>query len=120
MRDMGLAGFGAMQLMLGGGLLAAFAHGPLAFIVLTAMLSPYNLLAPEDIALALFGYSVAVFAALTATAISGNLSHVRASFTMPFYWPLASIAAYRALWEIITRPHHWSKTTHGVSRRLRA
>ncbi len=116
-REMGLAGFAAMQLMLGGGLIAAFAHGPMALIVLTAALSPYDILGPEDVALALFGYTVAVFAALTASALSGRLSHMRAAMTMPFYWPLASIAAYRALWELITRPHHWSKTRHGVSRR---
>ena len=69
---MGWRAFAAMQLMLGGGLAAAFAHGPLAFIVLIAALSPYHLLTPADFALALFGYCVAVFAALTATALSGT------------------------------------------------
>lgn len=113
-RGMGWRAFAAMQLMLGGGLVAAFAHGPLALIVLTAALSPYNLL-PADFALALFGYCVAVFSALTASALSGNLSHARAALTMPFYWPLASIAAARAVFELIFKPHHWSKTTHGVS-----
>lgn len=118
-REMGLAGFAAMQVMLGGGLVAAFAHGPLAFIVLTAALSPYDLLRPADFTLAVLGYCVAAFAALSATAISGNLSHARAALTMPFYWPLATIAAFCALFELIGRPHHWAKTTHGVSRRDR-
>ena len=36
---------------------------------------------------------------------------------MPFYWPLATIAALRAVFELIVRPHHWSKTRHGVSPR---
>lgn len=116
-RDFGFRGFAAMQLVLGGGLLAAFAHGPLACIVLIAALSPYNLLTPSDFALAVFGYCVAVFAALSAVALSGNLSHIRAALTMPFYWPLATIAALRALLELLVRPHHWSKTAHGLSRR---
>jgi hypothetical protein len=114
-REMGLGAFVSMQLMLGGGVIAAFAHGPLAFIVMVAALSPYSLLGLEDFVLALFGYSVAMFAALTACALSNSLSHARAAFTMPLYWPLATIAAWRALFDLIFRPHHWSKTAHGVS-----
>ncbi len=118
-REMGFAAFASMQLVFAGGLVAAFAHGPLAFIVLTAMLSPYDLLTTADFALALSGYCVAIFAALTASALSGSLSHARAALTMPFYWPLSTLAAFRALWELTIRPHHWSKTQHGVSQRQR-
>jgi cellulose synthase/poly-beta-1,6-N-acetylglucosamine synthase-like glycosyltransferase len=116
-REMGLAAFASMQIIFATGLLAAFAHGPLAFILLTAMLSPYDLLSAADFTLAIVGYCVALFAALTACALSGSLSHARAAFTMPLYWPLASLAAYRALLELIFRPHHWAKTAHGVSLR---
>ncbi|MGE0742480.1 MAG: glycosyltransferase [Hyphomonadaceae bacterium] len=118
-REMGLAAFLSMQLMLGGGIAAALVHGPLAFVLLTAALEPYDLLGPADFILAACGYSVAVFAALTACALSGTLSHARAALTMPFYWPLASIAAYMALFELIFRPHHWAKTMHGISPRAR-
>jgi cellulose synthase/poly-beta-1,6-N-acetylglucosamine synthase-like glycosyltransferase len=117
-REMGLAPFLSMQLMLAGGLVAALAHGPLAFIVMVAALSAYDL-GPADFILALFGYCVAMFAAFTACALSNTLSHARAAFTMPFYWPLASLAALRALFELIFRPHHWTKTKHGVSPRNR-
>ena len=116
-REMGLAAFAMTQLMLTVGLIAAFLHGPIAFILLVAALSPYTLLTPADFVLALCGYSVAIFAALTACALSNSLSHARAAPTMPFYWPLASIAAYRALFELIFRPHHWAKTDHGSSER---
>lgn len=115
-REMGLWSFASMQLLLGGGLIAAFAHGPLAFIVLTAMLSSYNLL-PADFVLALSGYCVAVFAALTASALSNNLGHARAALTMPLYWPLSTLAAFRALSELVFTPHRWSKTGHGLSPR---
>jgi glycosyltransferase XagB len=116
-REMGLMAFASMQIIFATGLLAAFAHGPLAFILLTAMLSPYDLLTTADFALAIFGYCVAVFAALTACGLSGSLSHARAAFTMPLYWPLASLAAYLAFFQLIFRPHHWAKTAHGVSQR---
>ncbi len=118
-REMGLSAFLSMQLVLGGGVLAALAHGPLAFILLLAVLSPYTLLTPADFALALSGYATAILASFTACALSNTLSHARAAPTMPFYWPLASIAAYSALVQLFLRPHHWSKTVHGVSKRTR-
>jgi len=117
MHEMGAKAFMSMQLILGTGVLAALVHGPLAFILLVAALSPYDLLRPADFVLALCGYCVAVFTALTACALSNSLSHARAAPTMPFYWPLATLAALFALWELLTRPHHWSKTAHGLSRR---
>lgn len=114
-REMGLRAFLAMQLVLGCGLAAAFAHGPLALIVLIAALSPYHLLTPLDFVLALTGYCAAAFSALSATALTGDMSHTRAAPTMPFYWPLAYIAAYTALFRLIFRPHHWAKTAHGLA-----
>ncbi len=116
-REMGAGAFASMQLLLAGGIVASFVHGPLAFIVLIAALSPYDLLGAEDFILAVCGYSVAILAALTACALSNSLSHARAALTMPFYWPLASIAAWRAFFELLFRPHHWAKTAHGVSPR---
>lgn len=32
---------------------------------------------------------------------------------MHFYHPFAALAAYKALWEMVTRPFYWDKTTHG-------
>ncbi len=37
--------------------------------------------------------------------------------TLGFYWPMASIALMKALWELPFRPWHWDKTEHGTSRR---
>ncbi len=34
--------------------------------------------------------------------------------TMKLYFPLASLAAYKALFELATRPFYWDKTTHGL------
>ena len=118
-RDMGLGAFLSMQLMLAGGILAALAHAPLAVILMVAALSPVDLLTPADFVLAVFGYATAAFAALVASKVTGEVSHIRAILKMPFYWPLQSLAAYRAVLELIFRPHHWSKTMHGVSPRQR-
>ena len=35
--------------------------------------------------------------------------------TTPIYWILTSLAAYKALWQIIFRPHYWEKTDHFLS-----
>lgn len=33
--------------------------------------------------------------------------------TLPLYYPLATLAAYKAAWELITAPFYWDKTAHG-------
>ena len=33
----------------------------------------------------------------------------------PVYWVLHSLASYKALWQLITKPHYWQKTEHGMS-----
>ncbi len=32
----------------------------------------------------------------------------------PAYWVLHSIAACRALWQLVVSPSHWEKTPHGI------
>ena len=39
---------------------------------------------------------------------------------LPFYWVLHSIATVRAAIELLTRPHFWAKTTHGLTRLQRS
>ncbi|MFZ1338522.1 MAG: glycosyltransferase family 2 protein [Paracoccaceae bacterium] len=34
--------------------------------------------------------------------------------TLQFYFPLAALAAYKGLWEMMTRPFYWDKTHHGI------
>jgi energy-coupling factor transporter transmembrane protein EcfT len=33
----------------------------------------------------------------------------------PLYWLLHSAASYKALWQLVTKPHYWQKTEHGMS-----
>ncbi|SFU84482.1 glycosyltransferase family 2 protein [Alicyclobacillus macrosporangiidus] len=32
----------------------------------------------------------------------------------PLYWGMMSLAAYRAIWQLIRRPFYWDKTVHGL------
>jgi len=43
-----------------------------------------------------------------------------AALTYPLYLVLHSLASYKALWQLIVKPHFWEKTAHGTSRHARA
>ena len=34
--------------------------------------------------------------------------------TVIAYWAMVSVAGYRGLWQLCTRPFFWEKTAHGV------
>ncbi len=34
--------------------------------------------------------------------------------TLHIYYPLAALASYKALWELVTKPFYWDKTSHGI------
>jgi cellulose synthase/poly-beta-1,6-N-acetylglucosamine synthase-like glycosyltransferase len=36
--------------------------------------------------------------------------------TLPFYWTLGAVAAWKAVFEIVWAPYYWDKTMHGISR----
>lgn len=38
---------------------------------------------------------------------------VKYVFLIPIYWLMMSIAAWKALYQLITKPHYWEKTLHG-------
>lgn len=37
-------------------------------------------------------------------------------FLIPVYWFMMSIAGYKGLWQLISKPFFWEKTVHGISR----
>lgn len=117
-RELGLGGFLWMQLVLGGGLVAACAHAPLLGILLASALLPDMVhVPPIDWMLVIFGYATASLGALFAAALERNRRLALSALTMPLYWPLSSIAALWAMVEIVVRPHYWAKTDHGATRR---
>lgn len=38
---------------------------------------------------------------------------VKYSPLIPFYWLMMSLAGWKAIWQLIRRPHYWEKTVHG-------
>jgi hypothetical protein len=50
---------------------------------------------------------------LTARHIA-NEGLVLAAVLVPFYWMMMSIAALKAMWQLVVTPSFWEKTTHGL------
>lgn len=61
------------------------------------------------------GNSIMVYVAMLGAFKRERYRLVIWALTNPVYWVLHSIAAYKALWQLVFRPHYWEKTTHGLS-----
>jgi cellulose synthase/poly-beta-1,6-N-acetylglucosamine synthase-like glycosyltransferase len=77
------------------------------FPQLLLFLSLFNLLA---------GNGAFIYLSMLAPIRRGWLGLIPYSLTAFGYWVLISIAAYRALWQLLRNPFYWEKTQHGVSR----
>lgn len=40
---------------------------------------------------------------------------VKYALLVPPYWAMMSIAAWKAAWQLVTKPHYWEKTKHGLT-----
>jgi glycosyltransferase XagB len=63
----------------------------------------------------LVGNSLMIYVCMMGAFLRQRYGLVVWSLLNPVYWLLHSIASYKALWQLITRPHYWEKTTHGIS-----
>jgi glycosyltransferase XagB len=64
----------------------------------------------------LAGNGAFIYLSMLAPIRRGWLYLIPYSLTIVGYWVLMSIAAYRALWQLLRNPFFWEKTHHGVSR----
>ncbi|WP_291843905.1 glycosyltransferase [Maricaulis sp.] len=104
-------------LVLGGAALSALIHGPLslaclAILVLSPAASSSGLAA---LAFMLVGYASAIGCAAVAMRRAGLACRLRDLAAMPACWLLQTLAAARALRQLLIDPHHWEKTEHGLS-----
>ena len=122
LRNAGAAGFFGFQLFVGGTVLSALLN-PLLWSIF--VLSYFI-----DLPVAGFSgnvHSLSAFGLLTGNALFAYLAMLGPyrrrwldlspfALAVPLYWLLISIAAYRALWQLLRDPWHWEKTPHGTSR----
>jgi glycosyltransferase XagB len=50
----------------------------------------------------------------------GYYSLAKYALLSPLYWGLMSVGAWRGLIQLITRPHYWEKTVHGLAPQVHA
>lgn len=118
-RDLGLRGFLAVQIMF----LGTISQYTLAPVLWSWWLVAFGLPHPVADALPQLGAVIVIALFLFCEAVSlsvGILAARRAKclsmapwlLTMTFYHVLATLACYKALFELISRPFYWDKTHH--------
>jgi glycosyltransferase XagB len=55
-----------------------------------------------------------VYTFLLGSARRGNHDLIKYGLLAPFYWLMMSVAAVKALGQLIGKPHYWEKTVHGL------
>ena len=121
-RELGTWRFIGFQCLVGGFLLSALLH-PLVyfFLVFTLVLPQLDNPLMASIQATFTNVTLfSLFAGLvTATLFAATTALRRRwpwlalqAFLMPPYWLLASVAAYRAAFQLFTAPYYWEKTPH--------
>jgi len=110
-KQLGLIKMLTMQLNLTAAILAPLFHGPVFLVVLIAFSLEAVNLGWLGWGLLISGYSIGGLSDLLAP---GRLTWRRlfTIATRPFYWPLHSLAAVRAVSELVKSPYLWAKTPH--------
>lgn len=63
-----------------------------------------------------FGNATFLYGTIVSAHLTGRASLVHAALLSPLYWVMMSIAAIKALVQLISVPSFWEKTTHGLDR----
>jgi cellulose synthase/poly-beta-1,6-N-acetylglucosamine synthase-like glycosyltransferase len=127
-----LGSFGTLgfHALMGGLILSALVH-PLFYALLAHYAWSGQLFAPAETSLAralwtiasinlVAGYGVSIVVGMLAVWRRGRPGLALHALFMPLYWLLISLAAYRALYQLVRTPYLWEKTTHGAGLRQRA
>lgn len=61
----------------------------------------------------IFGNFLFLYYYMIGVARKGQWNLMKFVFLIPFYWLMISIAAFRALYQLVFKPHYWEKTVHG-------
>jgi hypothetical protein len=116
------AGFGsvlAFHLFIGGTVLSALLNPLLwivfLFIVFSGPDGPGDPLACVSGASLIVSNGLLTILAMAGSRSSGDPRLAPHGLMVAAYWLLVSIAAYRGLWHLFTRPFHWEKTAHGLN-----
>ena len=124
LRHAGLGGFIGFQLFVGGTFLSALVNPLLWAIFLLSNLFGISVFAVPaagvvsyvSIASLVAGNGMFAYLAMLAPLRRDWLELTPYGLTAPLYWLLISCAGLRAFCQLFTRPWHWEKTAHGLSK----
>lgn len=121
-RDLGGFGFFGFHVMLLSGISANLVNPILWYLFLAHVVGityPFQLLPSAFwfvfMIIMFISETIGLFVHLKATAPSKRRHLIPYIFTLPLYWPLGTLAAYKAITEVIVAPFYWDKTSHGHS-----
>ncbi len=123
LRQIGLVRFASFALLIGG--TPATFLGVIPFYVLTL----FTVFIPTEVLNQVFpwwllwlcllnfviGTSIMVYLSMMGPFKRGTFGLIWWAMLNPVYWILHSLAAYKGLWQLITKPHYWEKTDHGLT-----
>lgn len=120
-RSLGMAGFATFQLVIGGTVLAALVHPFfLAEVIYRVFAGDESALFTGMVATAVAaGYLTSGLLALLGLMRRGLLRSAWILLSMPAHWLLLSLAAWRALYQLVRDPYRWEKTEHGLAKTSR-
>ncbi len=122
-RATGWRGFAAMQLFVAGNVFSALINPVLWAVFAVWLVTRSASIAgvfPEpllslNLAAFVLGNCFFIYLAVIAPLKRGWPELAPNALLAPAYWALTSLAAYRALWQLFTRPFFWEKTDHMLS-----
>jgi cellulose synthase/poly-beta-1,6-N-acetylglucosamine synthase-like glycosyltransferase len=126
LQDLGWRKFLLFQFTFGGGIYMPLINPFLWIITAVSLFAPWAfgslfLLPIQSICLfnLIVGNLSFLFLYLWVCVKQRRYHFVPLAVAMPLYWVLISVAAWRGLWQLMTRPFYWEKTLHGVSKGLK-
>jgi cellulose synthase/poly-beta-1,6-N-acetylglucosamine synthase-like glycosyltransferase len=127
--DAGARGFFTLNLLVGGNILTALTHPILMLGIFAELaLALWEGTAPSFFQAQFAGlYFATIAAGYLSTAIvgliglsrRGLLHHAWVLVLTPLYWLCLSVAAWRALYQLLRDPYRWEKTEHGLAQSSR-
>lgn len=118
LRDLGPVNFLVFQLLIIGTVLAALVHmifiGQLGYALYAGHING-GIVTGFQVSVLFAGYLVSAILGLVALAHRRLLRCGWVLLLMPLHWLLLSVAAWRALFELIRDPYLWEKTEHGLA-----
>lgn len=126
-KRIGILRFGSFVLLIGGTPVTFLAVLPFMALMVASVLVPEQWIADVFPLWLLWlcllnfviGNSIIVYLTMMGPYKRASFDLILWALLNPVYWILHSIAAYKALWQLLVKPHYWEKTDHGLTSQIR-